>query len=249
MVKQIVGGTLADKAVETRVNFSTDKPASDYAEIYKKDGLSGGHIIVLDSGGSAAYNKSVKQAFSALKAFPGGMQFGGGVNEKNAKQFLDAGASHIIVTSYIFKDGAINYKNLENLATAVGRDKIVLDLSCKKREDGYYITTDKWEKFTKVKITFDNLNFFADYCDELLIHAIDAEGKREGIEVPLVQLLSKWSGAAITYAGGVGSYEDLHLLKKESMDKLDVTVGSALDLFGGDLSYQEIIKICNESVE
>lgn len=243
-VKQIVGGSLRDEGDVAKENFVAEQDAGFYAAFYQKDGLKGGHIILLNPPFSSYYEETKKQALLALQTYPGGLQLGGGVNEKNAADFLDAGASHVIVTSHVFRDGQIHYNNLEKLVREIGREHLVLDLSCRRKEDGYYIVTDRWQKFTDIKIEEKTLNELSGYCDEFLIHAADVEGKAAGIESELAALLGQWNGIPMTYAGGVGSYDDLEQLRLLGRDHLDVTIGSALDLFGGSLSYAKILKLC-----
>ena len=193
---------------------------------------------------SEYYEATKKQALLALSAYPGGMQIGGGITDQNAAEYIEAGASHVIVTSFVFKEGKINMENLKSLNKAVGKEHIVLDLSCRKRDGAYYIVTDRWQHFTEEKVSEESLNMLMDYCDEFLIHAVDVEGKSQGIEEELVTLLSHWNKLPITYAGGVHSYEDVGLLKKIGKGNIHVTVGSALDLFGGSLAMDEIIRRC-----
>lgn len=244
-VKQIVGGSLADKGDTALENFVSEYDAAYYARLYKTLSLSGGHIIILNPASSEYYERDVAQAMSALKEWPDNLQLGGGINADNAKRFLDAGASHVIVTSYVFSNGIFNEENLKKLLSAAGRKRLVLDLSCRKKGDGYYIVTDRWQKFTQHKITPGFLDKLTDSCDEFLIHAVDSEGKSSGIETGLVEILSEIKGFPITYAGGVGCYEDINLLKKLSAGALDVTVGSALDMFGGKLSLEKILELCS----
>lgn len=243
-VKQIVGGSLRDQGDTAKENFVAEQDAGFYADFYRKDGLKGGHVILLNPADSPYYEATKKQALLALGHYPGGLQIGGGINEKNAEEFLDAGASHVIVTSWVFRQGQIFYENLRRLVKAVGRERLVLDLSCRKKEGRYYIVTDRWQNFTDVCLDERVLEELAGYCDEFLIHAADVEGRAMGIEEELVSLLGKWGGRPITYAGGVGSYEDLYKLERLGRGRLDVTVGSALDLFGGPLSYRRILEIC-----
>lgn len=245
-VKQIVGGSLQDKGDRAEENFVSEQDAVFYAEFYKKDSLRGGHIIMLNPSSSPYYEATKRQALQALEAYPGGLQLGGGVNEKNAEEFLRAGASHVIVTSYVFRDGRIDYENLEKLVRETGREHLVLDLSCRKRGQEYYIVTDRWQKFTDVCLNEKVLDELAGFCDEFLIHAADVEGKASGIEESVVRLLGNWGRIPVTYAGGVGTYEDLDRLKLLGREKLDVTVGSALDLFGGTLSYRKILDMCDK---
>ena len=245
-VKQIVGGSLADKDDYAKDNYVSQQDGDYYARLYRKAGLSGGHIILLNPEGSRWYQEDVRQAMLALSAFPGGLMVGGGIRADNAARFLQAGASHVIVTSYVFKDGKVNYENLLKLVHAVGRERIVLDLSCRRRGDSYYIVTDRWQKFTDVALTEKVLDDLASYCDEYLIHAVDVEGKSSGIEKKLVRLLGGWDGIPVTYAGGVGSFEDLDHLKKLGRNRIDVTIGSALDLFGGKMDFRQVLAVINE---
>lgn len=239
-VKQIVGGSLADIGNTAKENFVSDYGGEFYARLYKKRGIKGGHIILLNAADSEYYEADKLQAFAALEEYPGVLQVGGGINAENAAEFLDMGASHVIVTSYVFKDGIINQKNLREIFTAVGKERLVLDLSCRKRGADYYIVTDRWQKFTNVKLNAFALDMFAEYCDQFLIHAVDVEGKASGVEVPLAEMLGDWDGIPVTYAGGIGSYDDLEVLRQAGRGKLDFTVGSALDIFGGSLDFEKI---------
>lgn len=243
-VKQIVGGSLRDKGDAAEENFVSEQDGAFYAEFYKKDGLRGGHIILLNPESSDYYEATKEQARKALGAYPGGLQIGGGIRDDNAAHWLDAGASHVIVTSYVFKDGKFHYENLRKINSEVGKEHLVLDLSCRRRGDDYFIVTDRWQKFTDVKLENNVLDDLASWCDEFLIHAVDVEGKAKGIEKDLARLLGKWDGIPVTYAGGVGRYEDLDQLRKYGKNRLDVTIGSALDLFGGPLSYEKILELC-----
>ena len=245
-VKQIVGGSLRDQGDQAKENFVAEQDAAFYAKFYQKDGIKGGHVILLNAKESEYYEKTKSQAMQALKAYPKGLQIGGGICAENAEEFLEAGASHVIVTSYVFKDGKINYENLEKLEKEVGKEHLVLDLSCRKREDVYYIVTDRWQKFTNVSLTEQVLDELADHCSEFLIHAVDVEGKASGIEKKLVNMLGGWKRIPVTYAGGVGSYEDLQILKKLGQNHVNVTIGSALDLFGGQMEYKKVIEMCRE---
>ena len=246
-VKQIVGGSLQDQGDQAKENFVASKDADYYAGIYREAELKGGHVILLNPVGSEYYEATKAQTMKALAAFPGGLQVGGGIRSDNAKEFLDAGASHVIVTSYVFKDGKILYERLRELKKAVGRERLVLDVSCRKAEDGYYVVTDRWQVMTKEKVTLDLLDRLSEDCDEFLIHAVDVEGKNRGIEEELAEMLGNYDGIPITYAGGVHEYEDVRLLAKLGRGRLNVTVGSALDLFGGKLSWREIQRTCQEN--
>ena len=243
-VKQIVGSSLADVGNEADENFVSQKDAAFYAALYKEKNLKGGHIILLNAKDSSFYEETKKQAMSALAAFPRGMQIGGGITAENAKEYIDAGASHVIVTSYVFQNGEIIKERLEKLKEAVGKEHIVLDLSARKYEDGYYVMTDRWQKKSWEKVDITLLKKLSAYCDEFLIHAVDVEGKNRGIEKDLVKMLASYTGCPITYAGGVHSYEDIELLRQMGNGKIHMTIGSALDLFGGALSFEKICKLC-----
>lgn len=256
-VKQIVGSSLKDEGSFAVDNFVSEQDGAFFANRYKNAGIKGGHIILLNKEGSEYYEKTKEQALLALAAFPGGLQIGGGITAENAKYFLEAGADKVIVTSYVFSDGKINMEHLKKLRSAVGREHLVLDLSCrycnKRREGnqtlepGYYIVTDRWQKYTAERICHELLEFFADYAEEFLVHAVDVEGKAEGIEEELVKLLGAWGKLPITYAGGVHSFDDLEKIYRLGRNKLNVTIGSALDLFGGDMSYREVLAFCQET--
>ena len=245
-VKQIVGGSLKDTGNFAEENFVSEQDAAFYANMYKEAEIHGGHIILLNAKDSEYYEATKEQALKALAAYPGGLQIGGGITAKNAKEFLAAGASHVIVTSYVFRDGHIDYERLAQLVAAVGKERLVLDLSCRKRDGEYFIVTDRWQKFTEERVTLSLLNRLKDSCDEFLIHAVDVEGKASGIETELVRMLGEWNEIPVTYAGGVGSFSDLELLKRLGQNHVNVTIGSSLDLFGGPMKYEEVLKIVSE---
>lgn len=240
-VKQIVGGSLKDAGDQAQENFVATQDAAFFAKLYQKAGLQGGHIILLNPPSSEYYEATKSQALQALRAYPSGMQIGGGINADNAMEYLNAGASHVIVTSYVFKDGKISYENLEKMVKSVGKEHLVLDLSCRKKDGDYYVVTDRWQKFTDMKLDLDALRELGSYCDEFLIHAVDVEGKAKGIETELVQLLAEYGEIPMTYAGGVGSFKDLDALRQYGKNYLDVTIGSALDLFGGTMEYEKVL--------
>lgn len=242
-VKQIVGGSLKDENNSAVDNFVSRQNADFYARLYKSHNLTGGHIIILNPEGSEFYEKDLNQASLALKEFPGGLQIGGGITPQNAGKFLNMGASHVIVTSCVFKNGAVNTDNLRALVKAVGKDKLVLDLSCRKRDGKYYIVTDRWQKFTDVELDENSIEYFSDFCDEFLIHAVDTEGKANGIETDVAKLMGDFCGIPSTYAGGISSFEDIDLLCRLGNGKIDFTVGSALDIFGGKLSFEKIVSL------
>ena len=243
-VKQIIGGSLQDAGDRAEENFVSEQDASWYASFYRKQGLRGGHIILLNPKDSDYYEQTRAQAERALAAWPGGLQIGGGITAENAAGFLAAGASHVIVTSYVFRDGKVSWENLERIADTVGREHLVLDLSCRKNDGKYLIVTDRWQRFTDVTVTPETIAKLQVYCDEFLIHAADVEGKKNGVEKELVTMLGQLDTVPITYAGGIGSYEDIQWLKQAGRDRLNITVGSALDLFGGPLSFARILQLC-----
>ena len=243
-VKQIVGSSLRDEGDTAKDNFVSSRDAVFYARMYREHGLTGGHIILLNPVDSPYYEGTRRQAIEALQGAPGILQIGGGITADNAVEFLEAGATHVIVTSYVFKNGKINYSNLKKLVDAVGKDHIVLDLSCKAAEDGYYIVTDRWQKMTDVRLCEETLDELSQYCDEFLVHAADVEGKQNGIEEKVAEILGSWGKIPITYAGGVKDLSDIEKLKKIGKGKVDITVGSALDIFGGPLKMENIISAC-----
>ena len=242
-VKQIVGGSLTDVRDQAEENFVSEQDGAFYARLYREADLSGGHVILLNSQDSPYYEATRAQAFLALKAYPEGLQLGGGVNPQNAGVYLDEGASHVIVTSYVFRDGRISWEKLEEMEQAAGREHLVLDLSCRKKENSYYIVTDRWQKFTDVPVTLETMEELGEHCDEFLVHAVDVEGKAHGVETELAELLSGYTKRSVTYAGGVGSMADIELLRKYGKNNLDVTVGSALDLFGGKIPFRELAEL------
>ncbi len=248
-VKQIVGGSLTDENDFARENFVSEQDAAFYARFYRESGIRGGHIILLNKEGTEDYEETKRQALQALHEYPGGLQVGGGIRAENAGEYLEAGASHVIVTSYVFRDGKVDRDNLEKIKKEVGKERLVLDLSCRRKEDTYYIVTDRWQKFTEVALTEQVLDGLAGFCAEFLIHAVDVEGKARGIEEPLVKMLGNWNGIPVTYAGGVGSFADLKKLKELGRNRLNVTIGSALDLFGGKMNYEEVVKFVAELPE
>jgi phosphoribosylformimino-5-aminoimidazole carboxamide ribotide isomerase len=255
-VKQIVGGTLGEAGLRT--NFVSEKPARWFAELYKRDGLTGGHVIQLGPGNET-------EARSALAAFPGGLQIGGGINSENARGWLDAGASHVIVTSWVFREGRVDWTRLGQLVKVVGKSRLVLDLSCRKKVErretrdesqknaasldprpstfDYLVVTDRWRKFTELAITPENLQKLAGSCAEFLIHAVDVEGLCRGIDRELVEKLGQWTPIPATYAGGANSLADLEDVTKLGQGKIDLTIGSALDIFGGSgVKYEDCVK-------
>ena len=240
-VKQIVGGSLTDSGGDTAENYVSDKDAAYYAGLYKEYGLTGGHIAMLNAPGTSQAKASKAQAISALNAYPGGMQIGGGINAENADEYIKAGASHVIVTSYVFREGRIDWDSLKRLKAGVGKEHIVLDLSSRFKDDGYYIVTDRWQKFTRHRLDKSIFDELSGYCDEFLIHAVDVEGKKAGIDEKIIDILAGIP-YTITYAGGISTLDDISLIKKAGAGHIDITVGSALKLFGGDLEIPEVIE-------
>lgn len=251
-VVQIVGGSLGDSGLRT--NFVSEKPAAWFAELYKRDGLAGGHVIMLGPGNEA-------EARSALAAFPGGLQIGGGINAQNARDWLDAGASHVIVTSWVFREGRVDWERLGELEKITGKKRLVLDLSCRRKplirsrdcgttlspsdgaRGGYFVVTDRWQKFTELAVNAENLRKLAGSCSEFLIHAVDVEGLCRGIDRELVEKLGEWTPLPTTYAGGANSLADLEEVTRLGQGKVDLTIGSALDIFGGSgVKYQDCVK-------
>ena len=241
-VKQIVGGSLKDTNNQAMENFVSEYNAAYYAKMYQQLNLKGGHIILLNHKDSTFFEATRLQALGALRAYPNGMMIGGGINAENAREYLEAGASHVIVTSFVFKDGEVNISNLKNLVAAVGKEHIVLDLSCRKINKEYHIMTDRWQKATNVILNHKTLDYLSEFCDEFLVHAVDVEGKSNGIEQGVAEILGSWAKIPITYAGGVHDFKDLEMLKELGHGKVDVTIGSSLDLFGGSMSFQEVLE-------
>ena len=239
-VKQIVGGSLRDEGNQAAENFVSQLQAEDYARLYARDGLSGGHVILLNAAGSEYYEQTKAQALAALRAAPGTLQAGGGMNPENAKLFLDAGATHVIVTSYVFKAGRIDYDALDAMVLAVGKERLVLDLSCRRTQDGYRIVTDRWQKISDECLTAELIEELSPFCSELLVHAVDAEGRQNGPVEEVLDLLGQIEGIPCVYAGGIRSKEDIETIRRCGRGKVDFTVGSALDLFGGSLPFEEL---------
>lgn len=226
-VKQIVGGTLTDSGEGLRTNFVSTHDAAWFADLYRSDGLRGGHIIMLGSGNEA-------EAKAALKAFPGGMQVGGGLDDANSLPYLEAGASHVIITSWLFPGGEFSPDRLKRISAVVGRERLVVDLSCRRRDDGWFVAVNRWQTITRERISEELLASMGDHCAEFLIHAADVEGRQQGMDWELVDLLSRIAPLPVTYAGGSRDVSDLERLETASRGRLDLSIGSALDLFGGN---------------
>ncbi len=241
-VKQIVGGSLRDQGNTAAENFVAEKSSTDYALMYRSLSLKGGHVILLNAKDSEYYEESKREVLNALKAWPGGLMAGGGIDDLNAGEFLDAGASHVIATSFVFRNGKICIENLERLSEAVGKDRLCLDVSCRKRDGQYYVVTDRWQIFTEEVMDAGLLDTLRKYCSEFLVHAVDVEGKQSGIEEELIPVLLD-SPLPVTYAGGVGSLEDVRRLREIGQGRINFTVGSALRIFGGSIEIDDLIKL------
>ena len=234
-VKQIVGGSLGSETGELRTNFVSERPAAWFADLYRRDALAGGHVIMLGPGNEPA-------AREALAAFPGGLQVGGGINLENASNWLEAGASHVIVTSFVFREGRLDRERLNALVTRVGAERIVIDLSCRKRDGEYYVVTDRWQRFTEMTVGRESLEGLSRSCAEFLVHAVDVEGLCSGIDEELVVRLGAWAPNPITYAGGARSLADLEAVTQLGKGRVDLTIGSALDIFGGTgVRYEDAV--------
>lgn len=239
-VVQIVGGTWNDSGAGTRTHFESDRPASWFAELYRRDDLRGGHVIMLGPGNEAP-------AREALAAFPGGLQVGGGITPASATGWLEAGASHVIVTSWVFREARFDQERLKEMIAVVGKDRLVLDLSCRQRDDDYYVVTDRWQKFTDLKVNALTLQQLAVSCAEFLVHAVDKEGLCRGVDLALIQRLASASPIPITYAGGATALRDLQEVTRLGQGRVDLTIGSALDLFGGTgVRYADCVAFNNE---
>ena len=243
-VKQIVGSSINDNQPSSlRTNFISEKPPAWFAEKYRQDNLHGGHVIKLGKGNDEA-------ALEALNAWPGGLQIGGGINATNASSWINAGASHVIVTSWLFQEGKIDADRLKQIRKKIGQSRLVIDLSCRRRGEDYFVVTDRWQTFTELKINSETLDQLAKHCDEFLIHGVDVEGLSQGIDETLVQLIANHCPIAATYAGGARSLKDLHRVNEIGKGRVHLTIGSALDIFGGDgVQYNEAVAFNQEQTK
>ncbi|PVI07601.1 Phosphoribosylformimino-5-aminoimidazole carboxamide ribotide isomerase [Periconia macrospinosa] len=237
-VKQIVGGTLSTTSESAlKTNFTSEHPAAYYADLYKKHELAGAHVIMLGPGNDEA-------AKEALGAWKGGMQVGGGITEKNARDWIEKGAEKVIITSYLFPDSKFSQDRLKAVLAALDNDKnkLVIDLSCRRKDNKWFVATNKWQTITDFELNQESISQLEPYCCEFLIHAADVEGLQRGIDHELVSKLAEWCSIPVTYAGGGRSIEDLELVKKLSQGKIDLTIGSALDIFGGSgVKFEECV--------
>ncbi|KAL1608911.1 Enzyme that catalyzes the fourth step in the histidine pathway [Nothophoma quercina] len=237
-VKQIVGGTLSTSTPsDLRTNWTSEHPSAYYASLYKQHELAGAHVIMLGPGNDAA-------AQEALEAWKGGMQVGGGITEANAQEWIERGAEKVIITSYLFPDSKFSEERLKSVLSALGDDKnkLVIDLSCRRKDDKWFVATNKWQTITDFELNQESIKLLEPHCSEFLIHAADVEGLQRGIDHELVTKLAEWCSIPVTYAGGGRSIEDLELVKKLSDGRVDLTIGSALDIFGGSgVKFEDVV--------
>lgn len=164
-VKQIVGGTLTERSDELQTNFISQHPATYFAQLYKDKDLTGGHVIMLGPGNESA-------AKEALLTWPKGLQVGGGIKADNAKHWIECGADKVfptlcfyfnsnahlfkvIITSFLFPNGTFSMQNLESISDALGcdaREQLVIDLSCRKRNNSWFVAMNKWQTLTNFEI-------------------------------------------------------------------------------------------------
>ncbi len=247
-VKQIVGASLRDEGDAAKENYVSERDAAYFADLFDSYGLRGGHAILLNGKDSPYYEATKAQAVKAISQVPGFLQVGGGISADNAADYIKAGASHVIVTSALFSGGRFCQRNLDALVQTVGEEHICIDLSCRKKEDGkYYVVTDRWQHFTELEVTAKLLWELGAYCDEYLIHGVDVEGTRQGVDEDLLTILAQYEGNPVTYAGGVRAFSDIDLIQKVGCGRINVTVGSALEIFGGDMKIEDIINRIKEN--
>lgn len=239
-VKQIVGGSLSNDEKELKTNFVATHSSSYFADLYRTNNVTGAHVIKLGPGCDEA-------AEEALKAWPGGLQVGGGITAENASSWVEKGASKVIVTSYLFPGGDLDRDRLAALEKAVGKDKLIIDLSCRRVDDGWVVAMDRWQRLTSYKLSKESLQDLAQHCSEFLVHAADVEGLCQGIDEELVTKLAEWSPIKVVYAGGGRNLDDLALVERLSSGKVDLTFGSALDIFGGQgVNFADAVAWNNE---
>lgn len=234
-VKQIVGGSLRDEGPGPQINHESRHDAAWFAARYRADDCRGGHVIQLGPGNEAA-------ARAALATWPGGLQIGGGITAANARDWLDAGAAQVIITSWLIPEERVDRQRLRALTQLLTPQELVIDLSCRRRGTDWYVATQRWQHVTEERLGPDLLHELATACGEFLIHAADVEGLCRGIDRELVTALAAWSPIPVTYAGGGRSIEDLALVAELSEGRVDCTLGSALDIFGGSgARYQDCL--------
>ncbi|KAF2158220.1 Phosphoribosylformimino-5-aminoimidazole carboxamide ribotide isomerase [Myriangium duriaei CBS 260.36] len=236
-VKQIVGGTLTTQSADLKTNYVSNLPASHYATLYKQNSLHGAHVIMLGPGNDDAARES-------CAAWPNGLQVGGGVKDTNAAKWIEAGAERVIVTSFLFPDAKFSLQRLEAVLAALGGDKrrLVVDLSCRRRGERWFVAMNKWQTITDMELNQESISLLEPYCSEFLIHAADNEGLQQGIDHELVKKLAQWCSIPVTYAGGGRNIGDLELVESLSGGKVDLTIGSALDIFGGSgVSFDDCV--------
>ncbi|PSS22441.1 hypothetical protein M430DRAFT_65607 [Amorphotheca resinae ATCC 22711] len=237
-VKQIVGGTLTTTSADLKTNYVSKLPAGHFAKLYKDNGLEGAHVIMLGPGNEDA-------AKEALAEWKGGLQVGGGITDKNAKQWIEWGAERVIITSFLFPEGKFSQERLNSVLAALDGDKekLVIDLSCRKKDDTWFVAMNKWQTITDMEVNEESIKSLEPYCSEFLIHAADNEGLQKGIDEQLVEKLAQWCSIPVTYAGGGRNLQDLDHVKNLSKGRVDLTIGSALDIFGGSgVTFEECVK-------
>lgn len=242
-VKQIVGGSLIDAGDTADTNYESDRDSVYYSDLYFEKGLGGGHVILLNGKDSPFYEATKQAALNAVGRHKGFLQVGGGVDPHNAPEYLEAGASHVIVTSYVFHDGRIAYDRLKELVSVVGKERLVLDLSVREKDNSFFIVTDRWQKYTDTVLSVSLLEELSEYADEYLVHAADVEGRRAGISDRVLEILGSYSGIPVTYAGGISGMADIEKIRQAGKCRVDFTIGSALDIFGGPIKLDEVIKL------
>ncbi|KAF3407611.1 hypothetical protein DPV78_000923 [Talaromyces pinophilus] len=237
-VKQIVGGTLTTVDSELKTNYISKLPASHYADLYRQHDLRGGHVVMLGPGNTEA-------AKEALRAWPGGLQVAGGITDQNASYWIEQGAEKVIITSFLFPEGKFSLDRLKSVLSSLGNDpsKLVLDLSCRKKGNTWFVAMNRWQTITEMEITQESISMLEPYCSEFLIHAADVEGLQQGVDEELVSRLAEWCSIPVTYAGGARHLQDLEKVHVSSGGKVDLTIGSALDIFGGSgVTFDECIE-------
>lgn len=241
-VKQIVGSTLSDDGAALRTNFVAKHDAAYYARLYKKYNVLHSHVIKLGPNCDEA-------AISALQEWPDHLQIGGGITAENAQLWLAKGASKVIVTSYLFPGGTLDKERLRALSTATGRERLVIDLSCRRVQDGWVVAMDRWQRLTEFALSKENLEYLAQFCSEFLVHAADVEGLCQGVDDDLIRFLTEFSPLPVVYAGGARSVVDLMHVNKISYGSVDLTYGSSLDIFGGSVRFLDLVELNSEGYD